>query len=105
MTPAQQAFTDLLAANVRRLSDRTGEYVGRMGDKDKEEVLRLALECATDNMKVFDPAKMNILNFWDSCLRDAMQSRKVWPRRIVGGWQYDYTPRILKSIPSIGIDK
>lgn len=103
MTPSKDMmadFREVMAANVRRLADRSGVYIAAMSDRDREIVLGRALDIAFANWG--DDRIDGLAVFWDCCLRDALMTARVWPRRVVGGWVYDYTPRILKSIKPLG---
>lgn len=97
----QAIFRGLMITNMRRLTDRAGVYISRMSDRDREVVLSSALDLAYHNREAYNPLRMSLMRFWDLCLRDALMYRKVWPRRIVGGYVYDYTSYILRSIPEI----
>ena len=79
-----EAFCDMMTREptFARLCEQAGVYTAFLtdsgGDGDRTEVLSIALELAWEFSGEFDPAKTNIVMWWDGFLKHAMNTRTSW---------------------------
>ena len=97
-----EAFCDMMTREptFARLVEQCGLYISRLSDADREDVLSIALELAWEFSGEFDPAKTNIVIWWDSVLKHAMNTRTHWVCRFRQG-----TMKIpTEDIPALSLD-
>jgi hypothetical protein len=82
-----EAFCDMMTREptFARLCEQAGLYISRLSDADREDVLVIALELAWEFSSEFDPAKTNIVIWWDGFLKHAMNTRSHWECRFRQG--------------------
>jgi hypothetical protein len=80
-------FRELMMSQFARLAEQAGVYISRMSNNDREVVLNTALHLAWDLREEFKPGTMTLLGFWDSCLKQAVQSRPDWRLRYFDRWE------------------
>ncbi len=92
-----EAFCDMMTREptFAHLVERCGVYISRLSDEDREDVLSVALELAWEFSGEFDPTKTNIVLWWDSFLRYAMNTRAHWSCRFRQGRQNLTTDEIV----------
>lgn len=97
-----EAFCDMMTREptFARLVEQCGLYISRLGDADREDVLSIALELAWEFSGEFDPTRTNIVIWWDSFLKHAMNTRSHWECRFRNGRRLVAT----EDIPALGED-
>jgi hypothetical protein len=86
----REAFEEMMVTHAARLCEWAGHYVTRLVARDREYLLSEALEIAWRRCDGLRPEKIQLIVWWDECLRSAAMRRKVW--RIHDGNGYRWVP-------------
>ncbi|HZT03654.1 MAG TPA: hypothetical protein VFA39_15445 [Steroidobacteraceae bacterium] len=81
------AFQEMMLKQFGMLAERSGRYISRMCNRDRELVLENALSLAWTLREEFNPAKIDLIHFWDECLQGAIRMQKHWFVRNFDGWR------------------
>lgn len=90
-----EAFREMFLRQFARLSEQAGKYTRRMSNVDRESVMNCALTSAEEFAEHFNPEKVDLLTYWDDCLKTAVNGRKSWKLRFLDGWRKVKSARIL----------
>ena len=88
MADEAAAFRDLLAHNLARLSDLSAEWTSRLSETDRDWLVTTALNIAYRRRREFDPRRLSIVRWFESCMQQAAEERKRWRTITVNGWTW-----------------